>query len=225
MILETRITQRLTEYLTDLGAAQIGFSAVTPPEYYPELTYAVTIIMHLSDAVMDSVKTAPNHTYFHHYRTLNAYLDRLALSAGLFLEKEGGRYVCVPASQSIDGFSGLFSHKEAAVKAGLGVIGKNALFLSDVYGPRVRLATVLTDLDLSEGFRNLSAENPCQNCSVCVSSCPALALSGQTYAEGGTDMIDRAACSQHMKRAYQKIGRGVVCGLCVSLCPVGKRKK
>ncbi len=214
--------QALTDLLLNEGAAEVGFSAITPPPEYSRLKHAVTIVVRLSDAVIDTVSTGPTHTYFHHYRTVNAFLDRLSLTAGLFLQNQGGQYVCVPASQSIEGFAGLFSHKEAAAKAGLGTIGRSALFLSNRFGPRVRLATVLTDLDLSEGFQTPSTLAPCEDCFACVKACPAMALSGKSFAEDGIHIIDRNACSNHMKQAYQKIGRGVVCGICVSVCPAGK---
>ncbi|MBR5236512.1 MAG: epoxyqueuosine reductase [Clostridia bacterium] len=217
------MVNELKELLSTQGMTEVGFAAVTPPEEYAALTHAVSLVLPLSDAVIDTIKTAPTHTYFHHYRTVNAYLDRLALSVGLFLQNRGYRYVCVPASQSINGFSGLFSHKEAAVSAGLGVIGRNALFLSEKYGPRVCLATILTDADLSLGFKALSKKDPCANCQACVRACPAMAISGKSYKEGSNDIIDRSACSEHMKRAYQKIGRGVVCGLCMSVCPAGRK--
>ena len=48
-------------------------------------------------------------------------------------------------------------------------------------------------------------------------------LSGKTFEEAGNSILDRAACSNHMKQAYQKIGRGVVCGICVSVCPAGRK--
>ena len=220
--------EKLTDSIRDLlkkeGISEVGFSAITPPAPYDALTGAITIVLPLSDAVIDSVEKGPNHTYFHHYRTVNAYLDRVSLSVGLLLSEQGYRYVCIPASQSIEGYQGLFSHKEAATRAGLGTIGKGALFLSNKFGPRVRLATILTDADVSDGFLPPSAENPCEHCRACVNACPALAISGKTFQEGGTSILDRAACSTHMKSAYQKIGRGVVCGICVSVCPAGKKK-
>lgn len=222
--MDKKIVESIRDLLKKEGICEVGFSAVTPPEAYDGLNSAITIVLPLSDAVIDSVKNGPNHTYFHHYRTMNAYLDRLSLAVGLLLANSGYRYVCVPASQSIEGYSGLFSHKEAAVKAGLGTIGRSALFLSDRFGPRVRLATILTDADVSAGYLSLSQKNPCENCRACVNACPALAISGNTFAEGGTSIIDRAACSNHMKNAYQKIGRGVVCGICVSVCPAGKKE-
>jgi len=207
------------------GAHEIGFSRITPPEEFSDLCYAVTIVVHLSDAVINSISQGPTHTYFHHYRTVNAFLDRLSLRAGQILEEHGARYVCIPASQSISGLAGLFSHKQAAVAAGLGCIGKSALFLSEKYGPRVRLATVLTDVDLSGGFKPAFRMSPCENCNLCVGACPAMAISGKTFEQEGNNILDRAACSRHMKEAYQRIGRGAVCGICMSVCPAGKNRK
>jgi len=221
--LEKEMINQLTTLLTEQGVAQLGFSSIAPPEEYAHLTHAISLVLPLSNAVVNTICKGPTHTYFHHYRTVNAYLDRLALSAGLFLERHGWQYVCVPASQSIQEFVGLFSHKTAAVQAGLGTIGRSGLFLSDLFGPRVRLATILTDADLSAGFKPLSVKNPCANCMACVKACPAMAITGKTYAEIGDAIIDRNACSVHMKNAYQKIGRGAVCGICINVCPVGRK--
>ena len=63
--------------------------------------------------------------------TVYAFIDRMLLEAGLFLQSKGYNYITVAASQSMPGtpFNGRYSHKEAARKAGLGGIGKNSLFI------------------------------------------------------------------------------------------------
>ena len=38
------------------------------------------------------------------------------------------------------------------------------------------------------------------------------------------DIIDAKACSDYMKRAFQHIGRGAVCGICMRVCPYGIKK-
>jgi len=43
--------------------------------------------------------------------------------------------------------------QDAATRAGLGWIGKTGLFVSPEGGPKVRLATVFTDLDLDVAYR------------------------------------------------------------------------
>ena len=207
-----------------LGVCDIGFSSCTPPEEYSGLTNAISIVIKMSSRVIDAIDTAPTHTYFHHYRTVNALIDHILLRIGILLEQNGYGYVCIPASQSIEGKKGLMSHKQAAINAGLGTIGKSALFLSEKYGPRVRLGTIITDCDLSEGFKEPLKENLCSGCDLCVNACPAMALSGKEFNDNAPELpiIDVMACSKHMKEKFQHIGRGAVCGICMRVCPKGK---
>lgn len=190
-------------------------------EQIKDFGYAITIGVRMSDAVIDDVKTGPTHTYFHNYRTANALLDRCAMIACTMLMDEGYKAIAVPASQSISGTSGLIPHKTAAVHAGLGYIGKSALFISNEYGPRVRLATILTDKPLISGKL---VENKCGSCKLCVEACPCGAISGKIVEPGMQvdDYFDREKCSMHMKKAYKHIGRGAVCGICIAVCPKSK---
>ena len=61
--------------------------------------------------------------------------DRAMLRLGLALQAEGWRYLPIPASQSVPtpedprGYHGRWSHKKAAVLAGLGTVGTSGLFL------------------------------------------------------------------------------------------------
>ncbi len=133
------LQQRLVAYLKEQGASDVGFSM--PPDAeaeFPGLPYAVSIVVRLSDFIIDEIDGAPTHTYFNHYRSVNAFLDQLLLKAGLFLQKEGYRYCTVAASQSInqDGWNyrGRYSHKKAATLAGLGSVGKSSLFLHREWG-------------------------------------------------------------------------------------------
>jgi epoxyqueuosine reductase QueG len=215
----------LRAQILSFGAGDVGFSRVDDgPEGLP---YAISIVFPLSPAVIDEIDGEPTHTYFHHYRTVNAHLDSVALKTGLFLMQNGYKYLPVAASQSInngntESFSGRYSHKKAACMAGLGGIGRNNLFLHRTYGPAVRLATVFTDAPLAVGAPLV--ESLCSGCDLCVKACPALALTGADWTPGcrREDLFDPAACSSHMKTAYQHIGRGSVCGICIKVCPIGK---
>ena len=111
------------------GVSDVGFAFLGNGNT-GELQNAISIVVKLSDAIVDEIEDEPTPTYFNHYRTVNAFIDRCLLKAGLFLESKGYKYITVAASQSMPGtpFNGRFSHKEAARKAGLGVIGKNSLF-------------------------------------------------------------------------------------------------
>ncbi|MGN1097891.1 MAG: 4Fe-4S double cluster binding domain-containing protein [Clostridia bacterium] len=186
------------------------------------LNYAVTIVVRLSDAVVDEIDGAPTKTYFHHYRTVNAYIDRVEEKIVLMLMNNGYRAAAVPASQSVEGYAGRFSHKKCAVKAGLGSIGKSALFLSNEFGPRVRLGTVFTNAPLpaeEHEYKDL-----CGSCDICARNCEALAIRGVNYVPGmeRSEIFDARACSEYMKKEFQNIGRGAVCGVCMRVCPKGK---
>jgi len=216
---------KITRTLKPQGIDLIGVSCVNeglPPEL-AHFSYGLTIGIALLNGIIDGIKSGPTHTYFSHYRTVNAQLDRCALIAAKMLEEKGAKAFTVPASQSIggDGLHGIVSHKFYAVRAGLGYIGKSALFVSNAFGPRVRLATILTDYPLTEKEPLVSGN--CGSCTVCMKACPAGAISGREYVPGMArdDFFDALKCSRYMKDAYKDIGRGAVCGICMAVCPKG----
>lgn len=218
----SELQNRLAEMLRECGAADVGFSRVEDGPC--GLNFAVTIVARLSDAVVDEINGAPTYTYFHHYRTVNRFLDDLALRCGNLLAENGYKFYPIAASQSApahlgQSFQGRYSHKKPAVLSGLGSIGKNCLFLHRRFGARVRLATVFTDFPFTCGTP--LEGSLCISCDKCVAACPAGAISGAEWAPGGDNsaFFSPALCSEHMKKAYQNIGRGAVCGLCMRACP------
>jgi len=209
------------QFCIENNIAEIGYSRV---DYTTKagtmLSHAVTVVLKLSDAVVDEIQGAPTFSYFHHYRTLNAAIDRIILSMSQWFELEGYKTMPVPASQTIsDDHSAMFSHKKAAVLAGLGYIGKSALFISHKYGARVRLGTLLTDKAFD--VPDFDYKDGCGDCDLCVKACPAMAISGRVYNPSmkREDFYDARACSNYMKDKFQHIGRGAVCGLCIACCP------
>lgn len=218
-----KLQNRIKEFLISEGAGQVGFCKAGDNSF--SLPYAISYTIPLSNAVIDEIDNAPTHTYFHHYRTVNAYIDRLSLKCGLMLAENGYKYVSVPASQSVNGMQGIYSHKYAAVTSGLGSIGKSGLFISDKNGPRVRLGTILTDCSFD--VADIIPKSKCGDCNICAKSCPALAITGKEWSPNckREDIIDARACSDFMKREFQKIGRGAVCGICIKVCPFGTNNK
>lgn len=194
------------------GVYEVGFAKVDN-----ELPYAISVVIPLSKYVISKIDNQPTFEYFHHYRTVNAFIDNVLLKIGLEIGSMGYNYLCVGASHSTGEYKGYFPHKTAANAAGLGFIGKNAMFISARYGSAVRLGTILTDMPFETGAPlNIN----CGECNICKNICPAMAIRGVNYYEGiqRAEMFDAAACSEHMKKAYKHIGRGVVCGLCMRNC-------
>ncbi len=214
------LQDKIQDFLLDHGAGQVGFCQLTQENDF-SLPYAISYTIPLSDAIVDQIDEAPTHTYFHHYRSINALIDHLSLRVGRMLAQSGYRYVPIPASQSVNGLQGIFSHKYAATLSGLGAVGKSGLFLSSLHGPRIRLGTILTDCPFPDKAEVLPS--PCGDCNLCARSCPAMAITGKPWEpEMDRDhILDAKACSDYMKSAFQKIGRGVVCGICMKVCPQG----
>lgn len=216
--------ENLKEFLLNEGATIVGcsYQEDTP---FPELNYCITFGIKLSSAIVDTIsESGPSKTYFHHYRTVNTRLDQMALSLVIKLEKAGFNAANIPASQSTEGVKGLFSHKKAAVSAGLGWIGKSALFISRETGPLVRLATVFTDMPLP--VTEHPYEDGCKDCDICKKMCPSGAISGKNWSKelNYSDFFEPELCSHYMKDHFKDIGRGAVCGICMRFCKYNKRK-
>ena len=207
----------IKEFLLENGAIDVGFAKAE----YGDLKYAVSFCVKLSDFIFSQINKEPTYIYFNHYKTANALIDRLSILLGNEIEKKGYLYFPIPASQTVNGhdsYSGEYSHKKAAVLAGLGSVGKNGLFLHKKHGAKVRLGTVFTDMPL-DTF-DFKYEDLCGNCNACVKACPAQALYGKSFSpdNDSADLVDRKACSDYMKKHFMHIGRGSVCGICISKC-------
>ena len=79
------LQKELKELLLSKGVSDVGFSYLGNADT-GELQYAISIVVKLSDAIVEEISDEPTPTYFNHYRTVNAFIDRSLLEAGLFLE-------------------------------------------------------------------------------------------------------------------------------------------
>ena len=86
------LEKEIKDLLLKNGVSDVGFCSLKDTD--APLPFAVSIAVRLSDAVIDEIDGAPTATYFSHYRTVNAFIDRCILEAGLFLQKNGYKYDC-----------------------------------------------------------------------------------------------------------------------------------
>lgn len=115
----------------------------------------------------------------------------------------------------------IFSHKRAAVRAGLGWIGKSDLLVTPEFGPRVRLATILIDAEV-DGDAPFT-ESRCGECQACAGACPARAIQVARNPETGkTGLVSAAECNRNRERTVPALGRKYSCGLCLLACPYGQ---
>lgn len=122
---------------------------------------------------------------------------------------------------------GLFL-KDAAVLAGLGIIGRNNLLLNPEWGPHIRLRSLLIggEPDPSEAIEGFF---PCQSCGeICHGACPQNAFSTGTYRRSDcirqmeADIADRTVEGETGGDGIP--GRPIkYCRACELICPVGER--
>lgn len=180
---------------------------------------AVVIGARLSRAVLSEVEQAPTRLYFHHYRTVNAFLDQTALKAATYIQDKGFLALPVPASQIVDWEkqTAHLSHKKIGVLAGIGWLGRNNLLVNPKFGSQVRLATILTDMPLTA---DKPEKENCGMCRACVVVCPAKAIK-----KDPAD-FDHQKCFAKLKEFQkQHLVDQFVCGVCVNVCSAGKVRK
>lgn len=198
-------------------------------EHIAHFPRAISIGIRLLDAVVDELYRHEEPSVIYSYRGLynsvNANLDRAALFISKHVQDAGFQAYPIPASQTVSErkLEGAISHKLAANLSGLGWIGKNCLLITPEHGPRVRLATILTDAPMQTGE---PVEDGCGDCRECVDVCPPRAFTGVPFDPSEPrDVRFRAhLCRDYTGRRAQLLGEGI-CGLCVYICPYGATKE
>ena len=154
------------------------------------------------------------------YNILNDKLNLAAYAVAKALGGAGHMTAPTPASPPYDTkeLVGIFSHRHAAVAAGLGEFGWNKMVLFPGAGPKVRMVSVITlaELEPSPMYEGPSLCDPVACGKACVKVCPTCALSDTAKARfsiGGKAFehgeFDKRRCLS------------APCGACLMLCPVG----
>jgi epoxyqueuosine reductase len=149
------LNEEITKYLLDNGASLVGFADLKEIDAAArvDLPYAISIAIALGPKVIADIKIGPTAEYHAEYKKVNDLLDNLSRITAQFLIKKG--YKAEPRPATVGGDKATLTanlpHKTAATRAGLGWIGKNNLLITRLYGPAVRLVTVLTDAPVTTG--------------------------------------------------------------------------
>lgn len=208
------------------GFADIGRFKDVPEGFSPDDVYVdcQTVIV-FGVALPKGLWRVEPRLLYHHFNTmLLPQIDAIALGLARNMEREYGCCAMpVPCDSPYEYWDaeckegrGLVSMKHAAVRAGLGTMGKNTLLINREFGNRLNLGMVLTSLRLPP---DPLAESLCvSGCSKCVNSCPAGAI------QNGT--VVQKLCREY---AYgQKTARGfdtTACNRCRTVCPLALGKQ
>ncbi|MFH0763019.1 MAG: hypothetical protein V1925_03935 [Candidatus Omnitrophota bacterium] len=182
-------------------------------ETLKRLDWGISLGINVSGAILEEITEEPTRLYFHHYRTVNFFLDQLALRAAGFIQRKGFAALAIPASLILDweNHRGHLSHKKIAVSAGLGWIGRNNLLVNKEFGSQFRLVSILTDMPL-KADKSLKGGG-CGECRLCIKACPAGAIK-EEFLE-----FDYVKCFEKLNEFQKKrMVDQYICGVCVNAC-------
>ncbi|HEY1405297.1 MAG TPA: 4Fe-4S double cluster binding domain-containing protein [Spirochaetota bacterium] len=235
MNLSAQITTTITsdDYIfgfADLDGLLIG--------KYASYRYGISIVRKLDPSIIDGIITAgaPTPEYYCHYNETNEEIASTVQKVAGILSSLGiDNFPIQPTAHDNevdktmnDTLSFGFSHKMCATRSGLGWIGKTDLFISETYGPRVRLSSILTNHPLPQ-LRPPIDKSRCGTCSLCVTTCPAQAATGALWnaATPRESFYDAQRCREKCRALTRKhIGTDEsLCGICVAVCPAGRKAR
>lgn len=220
-----RRMDKLESFLKSNGAVEVGYADISDVTPKIGLNQGVIFYMIYPPEIIRTIEDAPSVEYLEYYDYLNEKLDELALKCEEYLIGKGfNAYAQTRKRLGLDfgeenGFE--LPHKTIATKAGLGWIGKSALFVTRKYGSALRLVSVLTDAPLETGEPVESSY--CGNCMICTDACPANAISGLEWSVDlkRNDFYDDGKCEDYAhKISFTQFGFDkTVCGKCIYECP------
>jgi epoxyqueuosine reductase len=207
------------EFIQDFGGKAMA-------EYPRAVSIGIALLHPIVDQLPNRAEKAIVIEYRHHaYDVINERLDHAASRISSMLQGEGYRAFPITASKRANDerICAIFSHKLAAHLASLGWIGKSCLLITPQAGPRVRWATILTDAPLRPAGQEM--EERCKDCRECIQVCPVGAFTGRPFRkdEPREARYDARKCEMYHAELEKKMGIGV-CGMCVYVCPFGRRK-
>lgn len=214
-----------------LGADVCGFAAVERFFDAPEGCRPTDILAGCKSVIVYGVAlprglyaVPPAYIYAHFNGSVSvSAVDDIGFRLARLLESDGGLAVPLPCDGPVAYYDeatrtkrGLLSMRHAAVQAGLGALGKNALLLNGRFGNRLTIGAALTDVAFpSDPY----AEPICiESCRICLDNCPAQAISD--------GRVTQAPCRENTF-VPDALGYATIqCNRCRAKCPMwdGKRQ-
>lgn len=110
------------------------------------------------------------------------------------------------------------ARKAAALRAGLGWLGKNDRVVHRVYGSLTVSCRIYINASLPVNTH--IRRNHCGDCRACVDACPVNCLKNKKWSTrvSRKEIIDEAACLEYRSRFYSQTGRYAECDRCARCC-------
>jgi len=202
-------------------------------EKFGNKTYGISIGKRLDPVIVAKVVNGPTLQYYNHYREMNNELSRISDRISDCLNNAGISSLNITPSVTTEELDTKYnntlrtdlSHKMVATRAGLGWIGKTALFVSKKFGPALRLVTILTSYPLTLNHKPITSSR-CGTCNLCVETCPAGAATGQLWdiTIDRDEFFNAHKCRNQCKLFGDEFHQDIrICGICVAVCPINQR--
>jgi epoxyqueuosine reductase QueG len=222
-------SEMIKEYALDLGANDCGIASADrfedapdgfrPTDIYSECKSVVVILKKMPIGAILAENPIP---YTHAAYKIYEQIDRIVMDIMVFCESKRVNSAIVPSDVPYlywDGANaegkGILSLKHAAVNAGLGIMGKNTIFIHPEYGNMVYIGALLVAAELKEDPINVKLSCPA-DCRICIDACR-------------NNAIEEGHVNQKLCRelSFFKTGRGwdlYNCCDCRSKCPMSLSK-
>ncbi len=201
----------LNDYVKSLGISNVGYTNVKQEHMFSDsIVLFNNAIVFTMEMKKSEINLAPSkvtnkevfRTYYELGRAVNLISD--------FLRVKGYNAQPIPAIGSNLNLSVM------ARDAGLGGFGKHGLVITNDFGPSVRLAAILTDIENLPESSNEEFEwikNFCESCNACVKKCPAGAIYEKPIrlSDGSEEHIDFIKCAVPFTKQHG-------CTVCIKEC-------
>lgn len=148
----------------------------------------------------------------------NGY-SRMAFTATTLAE-----FIRALGYRAIPGGNGIGLSIPMAIDAGLGQLGRLGLLITPKYGPRVRLAKVITDMPLVADFPiNFGVTEFCKACMLCADHCPSDSITSEARTwKGNSPSNNPGTLKWYVESEKCYDFNGFSCSNCKRVCPFTK---
>jgi epoxyqueuosine reductase len=220
MITAKRIKEMTIQKGADIcGIAPADLFADAPEGFHPCDIYpdCRSVIVFASRFPLSTLQAETNAPYTFVRNIMIDKLDQISFHLSCELESEGIVSIPIPSSEPYDYWDnernhgrGILSLKHAGNLAGLGILGKNTLLINDTYGNMIWLGAILLPIALEpDPVANYEACTP--ECTMCIDSCPQVALNGTT--------LNQKLCRERVFSHTDGGGWVITCNICRKVCP------
>ncbi|MCA9963781.1 MAG: reductive dehalogenase [Anaerolineales bacterium] len=208
----------------DIEIAEVDPGESAKPRYLEDGALAIPetmnkVIVLAFEEDFDGIEAAPTHLTV--AITQDAY-SKMAITGGSlaqFIRKLG--YNAIPCGNNTN------ISVPMAIEAGLGEGGRSGMLITPKYGPRVRIAKVITDMPLENDKPiKFGVEEFCKACMKCAELCPSQAISYEDKTMEAANMSSNSGVlkwSSNPEKCWESwIANGSGCGMCIRVCPFNK---